>query len=282
MNNVHQETGYALVHKGSLYFEVAGEGQPILLIHAGVADCRMWQNQMASFGQHYKVICYDVRGYGQSRTETTQFSNRQDILDLFDYLGVEKASIIGNSRGGQIAIDFTLEYPERVSALVPVAAGVSGYEHHPDGSKRSNLELEIFKKMDELWNKKAWDELTALQVHVWGDGPSQSEGRAPSHVRDYMYKVVRNNFDRRDGHATPIPLEPPAINRLSEIHQSTLIMVGEYDSSAALAVADELECQIPHNRKIGIPGVAHLIPMELPDTFNALVLSFLKEELPSD
>ena len=282
MNNINQKTGYAPVHKGSLYYEIAGEGQPILLIHAGIADCKMWQNQMASFSQHYKVICYDARGYGQSHTETTQFSNRQDILDLFDHLGVEKACIIGNSRGGQIAIDFTLEHPERVLALVPVAASVSGYEHHPDGSKRANLELEFFKKMDKLWNNKAWDELTALQVHVWADGPSQPEGRAPSNIRDYMYRVVRNSFERQDGQATPLPLEPPAINRLSEIQQPTLIMVGEYDSSAALAVADELECHIPHNRKVGIPGVAHLIPMELPDTFSTLVLGFLNEELPAD
>ena len=282
MKNINQETGYAPVNKGSLYYETAGEGQPILLIHAGVADCKMWGKQMAFFSQHYQIICYDARGYGQSRTETTEFSNRQDILDLLNHLGVEKACIIGNSRGGQIAIDFTLEHPERVSALVPVAAGVSGYEYQPDGSKRANMELEIFNKMDKLWNNKAWDELTALQVHVWADGPAQPEGRAPSHVRDYMHRVVRNSFDRRDGQATPIPIEPPAITRLSKIQQPTLIMVGEYDSSAALAVADELECQIPHNRKVGIPGVAHLIPLELPDTFNALVLAFLKEELPAD
>jgi 3-oxoadipate enol-lactonase len=279
MNAIKHETGYAPAYKGSLYYEVAGDGQPILLIHAGVADCKMWDDQMDFFSQHYRVIRYDTRGYGQSRTETTRFSNRQDMLDLLNYLGVDKVNLIGISRGGQIAIDFTLEHPERVSALIAVAAGVSGYESSSDNNESFSAELEIFKYMDELWEKKAWDELTDLQVHVWADGPSQPEGRAPSDLRDYMKQVIRAGFERQDGEATPVPLEPPAIKRLKDISQPTLIMVGEYDSWHSQAVADELECQIPHNHKVGIPGVAHMIPMERPDVFNQLVQNFLKEEL---
>jgi len=278
-NNKGISTGYAPVYRGSLYYEVAGTGMPVLLIHAGVADYSMWDDQMKSLSQHYRVIRYDTRGYGRSKTETTQFSNRQDILDLFKHLAVEKAAVVGISRGGQIAIDFTIEHPEYVSALVAVAPGVSGYEPHPDDNPQAQRELELFNKMDELWEKKKWNELTDLQVHVWGDGPFQPVGRAPSSLREYMHKVIRASFDRLDGEATPITLQPPAINRLDEIQQPTLIMVGEYDSSNELAVADELECRIPHNRKVGIPGVAHMIPMEKPDAFNKLVLEFLKEAL---
>jgi 3-oxoadipate enol-lactonase len=279
MNMKNLQTGYAPVYKGSLYYEIAGHGQPILLIHAGVADCKMWDDQIAFLSQHYRVIRYDTRGYGQSSTETTQFSNRQDVLDLLNHLKVEKVNLVGISRGGQIAIDFTLEHPEQVSSLVAVAAGLSGYASPLADNDEARLEQEIFNHMNELWEKKAWDELTNLQVHVWADGPSQPEGRAPSNLRSYMKRVVRAGFERQDGEATPIPLAPPAINRLKEISQPTLIMVGEYDSWHTQAVADELECQIPHNRKVGIPGVAHMIPMEQPDVFNQLVLSFLKEEL---
>lgn len=270
---------YAPVYKGSLYYEVAGSGQPLLLIHAGVADCSMWDAQMDLFSRSYRVIRYDTRGFGQSRTETTQFSNRQDIMDLFKHLGVEKAGIIGISRGGQIAIDFTLEHPECVSALVAVAAGISGFEYQGGDDPQARHEFELFNHMDELWEKKAWDELTDLQVRVWADGPSQPEGRAPVAIRDYMRKIVRASFDRQDGQATPLPLEPPAIKRLSEIHQPSLILVGEYDSTGELAAADELECQIPLSRKVGIPGAAHMIPMERPELFNEVVLGFLKEVL---
>lgn len=272
-------TGYAPVYKGSLYYEVAGSGLPLLLIHAGVADCSMWDDQVAYFSRNYKVIRYDTRGYGRSRTETTQFSNRQDILDLFKHLGVEKAVLIGISRGGQIAIDFTIEHPEHVLALVAAAPGISGYEYNPDNDPQVKQEHELFNRMDELWDKKAWEELADLQVRVWADGASQPEGRADPKLRKYMHEKVLADLMRQDGEATPIPLNPPAINRLGEISQPALIMVGEYDTRGALAVIDELECRLPHNRKVGIPGVAHMIPMEKPDIFNQLVTEFLHEEL---
>ncbi len=272
-------SGYAPVHRGKLYYETAGEGSPVLLIHAGVADCMMWDNQMDLFSQRYRAIRYDARGFGRSQTETTEFSNRQDILDLFQHLGVDKAAVIGLSRGGQIAIDFTLEHPECVSALVPAAAGISGYEYHSDESQQAKREMDIFNHMEELWEKKSYDELTDLEVHVWADGPTQPEGRAPSQIRDYMRKVVRANHDRKDGEATPIPLNPPAIDRLGEIRHPTLIMVGEYDFLSAHAVADELECKIAQSRMVGIPGTAHMIPLEQPELFNRVVLDFLKEML---
>jgi pimeloyl-ACP methyl ester carboxylesterase len=271
-------SGYAPVHRGSLYYEVSGSGKPLLLIHAGVADCSMWDAQMAELNPYYKVIRYDTRGNGRSRTENTQFSNRQDILDLFKHLGFEKAAIIGISRGGQIAIDFTIEHPDFVSTLVAVAPGISGYEYQPGDDPQAKQEYALFYRMDELWEKKAWEELADLQVRVWADGPSQPEGRADGKIRSYMREKILADLNRQDGEATPIPLKPPAINRLGEINQATLILVGEYDTCGALAVADELECRIPNNRKVGIPGVAHMIPMEKPDVFNKLVLEFLKEE----
>jgi pimeloyl-ACP methyl ester carboxylesterase len=271
--------GFAPVHNGQLYYEVAGTGPAVLLIHAGVADSSMWDDQFDLFSNNYRVIRYDTRGYGKSISQTTQFSNRQDILDLFKYLGIDKAVIIGISRGGQIAIDFTVEHPEHVSALVAVAAGISGYEYNGEGDEQSQHEMELFNHMEALWEKKAFDELTELEVHTWADGPSQPEGRAPKGIRDYLRKIIREGFDRQDGEATPIPLQPPAFDRLSNINSPTLILVGEYDSCSTLAAADELECHIPLSRKIGFPKTAHMIPMEQPEQFNDAVLTFLKEVL---
>jgi 3-oxoadipate enol-lactonase len=279
MNALNHQSGFAPVYHGSLYYEVAGSGKPVLLIHAGVADCTMWDDQFNLFSQSYRVIRYDTRGYGKSRTETTQFSNRQDILDLFSHLGVERACVIGISRGSQIAIDFALEHPDRVSALVAVAPGITGFEYHAGDNEQARREIELFKHMDELWEKKVYDELAELEVHTWADGPSQPVGRASPEIREYIRKFVRANYTRQDGQATPQSLEPPAINRLSKIHQPTLILVGEYDTCDTLAAADELECQIPLARKVGIPGVAHMIPLEQPEVFNDVVLSFVKEAL---
>jgi pimeloyl-ACP methyl ester carboxylesterase len=272
-------SGFAPVYKGSLYYEDAGSGQPVLLIHAGVADCSMWNDQYNLFSQSFRIIRYDMRGYGKSRTETTSFSNRQDIVDLFKYLRVEKACVIGISRGGQIALDFTLEHPECVTALVPVAAGISGFDFRADESDKARHEFEIFTHMDELWEKNAFDELVDLEVHVWADGASQPIGRASSQIRDYVHKIVRANYTRQDGQPTPQPLSPPAAGRLAEIHVPTLVLVGEYDTCGTLAMADKLEREIPHARKIVFPGTAHLLPMELSARFNEVVLNFLNEAL---
>jgi 3-oxoadipate enol-lactonase len=274
----HSE-GFAPVFHGSLYYEVAGSGKPILFIHAGVADCSMWDAQFDPFSQYYRVIRYDARGYGKSRTETTSFSNRQDILDLFAHLGIEQASLVGISRGSQIAIDFTLEHPHKVSALVAVAPGITGFEYLADESEQARHEFELFSHMDELWEKKAYEELAELEVHAWADGPSQPVGRASPKIRDYIHKMVLANYTRQDGQATPQPLNPSAFSRLNQIQQPTLILVGEYDTCGTQAAADELECQIPLSRKVGFPEVAHMIPLESPELFNDVTLGFLKEVL---
>jgi pimeloyl-ACP methyl ester carboxylesterase len=272
-------SGFAPVHNGSLYYEVAGSGQPVLLIHAGVADCTMWDEQFALFSQYYRVIRYDTRSYGKSRTEATEFSHRQDILDLFKHLGVEQAYVIGISRGGQIAIDFTLEHPECVSALVSVAAGISGFNYQPNDSENATREVEIFNHADELWEKNAFDELADLEAHVWADGSSQPVGRASQQIRDYIRKIVRANYTRQDGKATAKPLSPLAANRLGEIHVPTLILVGEYDEIATLEIADKLEKEIPGARKMVFPGTAHMIPLEQPTKFNEVVLEFLNKQV---
>ena len=277
MDATQHISGFAPVFKGQLYFEVAGTGTPVLFIHAGVADCSMWDEQFTLFSHSYRVSRYDMRSYGKSHTETTDFSNRQDIFDLFKYLKVDQACVVGISRGGQIAIDFTLEHPECVSALIPVAAGVSGYDHQPDDSEKARHEFELFTLMDELWEKNAFDELADLEAHVWADGPSQPVGRASSKIRDYIHRVVRANYTRQDGQVTSQPLNPPAANRLGEIHVPTLVLVGEYDEIVTLVMADKLEKEIPGARKMVFPGTAHMLPMEQSERFNEVVLNFLKK-----
>jgi pimeloyl-ACP methyl ester carboxylesterase len=279
MDNTQLISGFAQVNKGKLYYEIAGAGTPVLFIHAGVADCSMWDDQFILFSQYYRVIRYDLRSYGRSHTEPTEFSNRQDILDLYNHLDVERACVIGISRGGQIAIDFTLEHPECVSALIPVAAGISGYDYQPEESEKARHEFELFTHMDELWEKNAFDELADLEAHVWADGPSQPVGRAPSKIRDYIHRIVRANYTRQDGQTTAQPLNPPAANRLGEIHVPTLVLVGEYDEIVTLAMADKLEKEIPGARKMVFPETAHMLPMEQPEKFNEVVLNFLKNEI---
>jgi len=274
---LNNHNGYAPVQGGELYFETTGSGPALLLIHAGIADYSMWDDQYYEFARHYRVVRFDARGYGRSRTESVTFSNRQDILELLDHLGIGKTIVIGVSRGGQMAVDFTLEHPERVSALIPVAAGLSGYQHTPDGSLKSQQELEIFTRLEQAEDAGDIERLNELEVELWADGPGQPAGRATAYVRERVRRMNLATFNRQDGQATAVGLEPPAIGRLNEIHQPTLVIVGSLDTTAVLSNADLLEEGIAGAHKVIFSAAAHMLNMEFPEYFNQTVLQFLSQ-----
>src|SRR5437899_12029961 len=91
----------------------------------------MWDAQFPVFAQQFRVVRYDTRGFGKSLTEDVSFSNRQDVSELLDHLGIDRTYVSGVSRGGYIAIDFTLQHPERVAALIPVASALGGGQGGP-------------------------------------------------------------------------------------------------------------------------------------------------------
>ena len=123
------QTGFAEINGTTLYYEVAGAGHPFVLVHGHLLDRRSWDDQFAVFAQRYRVIRYDQRGFGDSGliTKGESYSDRQDLYALMKFLGIESAYLMGVSGGGALAIDFTLEHPEMVDALIPVTAGVSGF-----------------------------------------------------------------------------------------------------------------------------------------------------------
>jgi pimeloyl-ACP methyl ester carboxylesterase len=268
-------TGFLDVPGGQLYYEVAGTGHPLVFIHAGVADNRMWDEQFVPFAERYRVIRYDTRGFGKTRTEGVEFSNRQDLYDLLTHLGVEKAYVIGLSRGGQIAVDFTVEHPEMVAALIPAAAGLSGYDQPLGDSDAVQQEAALFTRMEELWEKGAHDELQELEVHAWVDGPRQPVGRAASDVRERVREMNAGAYNRGEPEPKPQPLDPPAAGRLHEIAVPTLVLIGDLDELATQAMAEYMAQHIPGARKVVFPGAAHMVNMERPERFNEVVLEFL-------
>lgn len=262
--------GYLPVPGGELWYEVAGSGHPLLLIHAGVADHTMWDPQWAAFAQRYRAIRYDARGYGKSKTEDVSFSNRQDAYDLLNHLGVDRAYVLGLSRGGQIAIDFTVEHPEKVAALIAVAAGLSGFE-----GTLTDAEIGLIEQMEAAENAQDWERMTDLDVQVWVDGPGQPAGRADQRVREQVRAMCLSNYRTHTIEGQPQPLDPPANERLSAIRVPTLVIVGDLDFSSEIATADRLADGIAGARKEVFHGVAHMVNMEQPERFNRIVLDFL-------
>jgi pimeloyl-ACP methyl ester carboxylesterase len=265
---------YLDIPGGRLYYEVQGDGEPLVLIHAGVADLRMWDPQMDAFAEHYKVIRYDERFCGRSRTDEVEFSRRKDLSDLLDHVGARRAAILGCSRGGQLAIDFTLENPDRVAALVVVAPGVSGLE-----SPLGDVERPYIERAEPLWEAENWDGLVDVELEMWVDGPGQSADRIDPAVRERVREMdlgnYKNHTENLEGKSQQ--LDPPAAGRLGEIGAPTLVVAGDLDMPSVLSAVDAIERDVPGARKAVIPGTAHMLNMEKPAEFNRLVLDFLEE-----
>lgn len=272
---VTTETTTGILHTegGPLYYEVAGEGHPIVFLHAGVADNTMWDEQWDEFAKRYRVIRYDTRGFGKSPVAKDHpFSNRQDLYELLKHLNVEKAYLVGLSRSGQIALDFTLERPEMVDALVWVAGGVGGYE----GAEPDEAEMATFNEMEALWEKKDWETLAEMETQMWADGPGQPVGRANAEVRERVHQMILNNYRMHPEEGAPIVLDPPAAGRLAEVKVPTLVIVGDLDTSSTQASAEFLANSVEGAKKIVFEGVAHMVNMEEPEKFNRVVLEFME------
>jgi 3-oxoadipate enol-lactonase len=277
-----QQTGYCPVHNGELYYEVEGEGgasMGIVFIHACICDHSMWDAQMPAFTQKYRVLRFDQRGHGASRTQDTEYSGRQDLLDLMNHVGIDRAVLIGCSCGGQLALDMALAHPDRVSAVVSVCGGLSGQENIPglvEAWMKSD-EGKYFMSLEELVEAKKFDEVSERETHAWVNGIPQAKGRASAALYQRVLKTVRANYDRQDGKAKATPLDPPAALRLAEVAVPVLFVLGDLDADETHWVADAIVAGVPSARKAVFEDAAHLPSMEQPHRFNKMVLAFLQE-----
>ena len=277
-NMEHIQTGFAEVNGTTLYYEVAGTGHPFILAHGHLLDRRSWDDQFSAFAQQYKVIRYDQRGFGDSGliTKGEPYSDRQDLYELMTFLGIESAYLMGVSGGGTLVIDFTLEHPKMVDAMIPVTAGVSGFQPSEEMIQQHPDIAQMFASLDEAFEQHDIARAVEISLALWTDGPSRLPRQADPSVRERVREMTDRNWKRPDDEAQaetpPVPLDPPAIGRLSEIAVPTLIILGEFDAPNPL---DHLAAQIPGAQKVIMAETAHHPFMEKPAEFNQIVLDFL-------
>lgn len=269
MDNMSQPvSGFADVQGGQLYYEVVGTGEPLVMIHAGVADSRMWDDQVDAFARHYRVIRYDIRGFGQSQLTSGVFANYEDVASLLHLLGIQHAHVIGASYGGKIAIDFALTHPEMVDTLVLAAPNVGGAE--PSDEMRRFGEGE-----DALLERGDIAGATELNLRMWVDGPQRTPDQVDGEVRERVRVMQFHAFSLpTPDDVEELRLMPPAIERLNEIQAPTLVFVGDLDVEAFRLLAKQVADEVPNARLVTLNGVAHMLTMEQPDEFNRLVLDF--------
>ena len=259
----------------------ADDGPPVVLLHAGIADSRAWEAMTPRLvDAGYRVVRYDRRGFGRTVTEDVEFSNRADLVAVLDGLGIGQAVLVGNSQGGQIAFDTAIEFPDRVAAVVGVAAGLGGF----DGGA-TDAEVELFEQMDALDERldaagpagdpAALQEMLDLDVAFWVDGPGQPPDRVPTAVRHLVRVMDAVHYAPGRIQGQAVPLRPPAAERLADLRQPVLAVAGALDASEVVATARHIATTAPAATAAIWPDVAHMIGLEVPDRLAALIVDFL-------
>jgi len=261
-------SGFAAVEGGRLFYRVAGAGPAVVLIHAGLWDSRMWDQQVEPFvASGHTVLRYDLRGYGRSDPPTVSFSFRHELAELMAHLDIPKAAVVGASVGGQIALDFALERPELVSRLVLVAAGLSGDDTPDDPSTLAALE-----ESEAAFEAGDRERAVALALAVWC--PLRTDPDVDRRIRE----IAMDNKDA-DGHDWSLSrrLDPPAAGRLREVRVPTLVIVGDADIPAMGTISRTLAGGIAGARLEVVEGADHLPNMRRADRFDRSVMEFLSE-----
>jgi 3-oxoadipate enol-lactonase len=257
-------SGFVRVAEPVIYYEQAGSGAPVVLIHGGQMDRRMWDPQFESWSKSYRVVRYDVRGYGRSATATVPYSDVEDLLAVLDALAIPRAHLVGLSLGGRIAIDFTLSHPDRVASLVAVAAGMSGFEF-----SAGNWPQQL---------RAAQERGAEAAAELWLEDPYMAPAMEhPDLAPRIRQLVLENAREWLSNPLLPKRLQPPAARRLAEIRVPTLVVVGDRDVPDMQKVASQLAAEVKGARKVVVAGSGHIVNLERPSEFDRAVLGFLAE-----
>lgn len=260
---------FAEIDGGRLYYEVAGSGEAVVLIHGQAGDRRHWDAQTGALTAGYRVIAYDVRGFGKSSLpmEGRPYSDHEDLATLLDHLHVESAHLVGFSMGSAIAIDFALAHPDRTSSLVSVGPWVFGHD--------SPAAARMFEDFARVSDAMAGGGLTAAK-EAWLSTPFLLATIIDPAAGERLGQIVDDHSFWAFSHPSPQQtLEPSAAGRTSEIQAPTLSLAGEHDIPACLEVAELLDESVPRSRKVIMKGTGHLLQIEKPAEFNRHLVQFL-------
>ncbi|MEM7442538.1 MAG: alpha/beta hydrolase [Pseudomonadota bacterium] len=247
-----------------------GSGQPLICLHAGVGDLRMFAGQMGPLGEQMEVFAYDRRGFGKTLTPNEPFSHVDDLLAVIDAIGGPPSILLGCSQGGRIAIDLALAFPGRVAALILIGTAISGApaEPIPDYVKGLASELEEAEDAEDV------DRINPLDARIWLDGPTSPEGRVSGPLRELFLDMNRIALEHAELDQRREP--PDAFNRLAEISVPVLLMHGSLDFHYIIDRHAHLATVFPDAETAILEGAAHLPTMEMPDRVNDRILDFCR------
>ena len=260
----------------TLVGEEIGDGPSVVLLHAGVADRRIWRSVAERLADRYRVIAYDRRGFGETRYEAETFSHVDDLLAVLDARGVDRAVLVGNSQGGRVATDTALEHPERVAALLLIAPAIGGAPW-PQEIPGRTLELEA--AVDAADEAGDIEEANRLEAWLWLDGPDAAQGRIGGAARELFLDM--NGIALRAADVGDERTVESAWDRIEQIAVPVLFLTGDLDVPVLLDFADELARRMPHAAAEVITGAAHLPMLENPELVARLIRTFVDRGAPA-
>ncbi len=268
-------TGYAEVNGARLYYETAGSGLPLVMIHAGIADCRMWDHEFDAFACSHRVLRYDMRGYGKSLPVAGAFNLQDDLTTLLETLEIPAPAILmGCSMGGGLAIDYALDKPDKTSALILVGSGPAGLELEAEEP------VALFAQSEAAFQAGELDRVAELDMRIWFDGMGRRPEDVDVEARRKAYEMARlvTEHELKDlGEHTRESSGKAAVERLHELTMPVLVVVGENDLPYLRLAAEFMVERLPNATKVLIPNAGHLPNMEHPGLFAATLVQFLAE-----
>lgn len=267
--------------RARLAAEAAGDGVPVVLLHAGVCDRRMWRDQLAALARvrkGFRAVAYDRRGHGETLHADERWSAVGDLCAVLDKVAPRaRAILVGCSLGGRIAIDAALAHPRRVRGLVLVAPGIGGAPEPDDLPPAIQAWID---RMERAEAASDVDRINALEAHAWLDGPLAREGRVGGAVRD-LFLAMNELALRAEPRGTEVPA-PPAWDRLGALRAPTLVAWGDLDFPDVVAAAERVVASVEGARRHVFKGAAHLPNLEQPAAFNRLLADFCSDCVARD
>jgi pimeloyl-ACP methyl ester carboxylesterase len=253
------------VGDAALYYEMAGKGAPVILIHGGFGDRRMWDEQFLPLSQVFRVIRYDHRGFGKSPAPEKAYSPVADLVAIMDHLKLTRANLVGNSMGGTLALDFALLHPERTGAVVPIASAAGGYDFPEDSRESVTAVVNMARGVS-----------TAAAAALWLQHPMVGVAtRHPKSASLVSQMVLDNQRFFLMDHWPEEPMSPPAFERLGGLKANVLFIVGEKDVAPVRDGARASADRIKGAKLETIPGADHLPQMEEPERVNKLLVDYI-------
>ena len=255
--------GYAAVEGGSLYYERAGEGYAVVLIHGQLWDRRIWQPQFLPFASRQDMIRYDARGYGGSEPPSGPYDPLDDLARLLDHLAIRRCALVGLASGAALAIDFALAHPGVAEAVVAVSPFLTGYVWQDRGIDVVAEEVRAAVASGDL------RAAMAIELGVWT--PLEGDSETEALIHDVAMENVRALT--LDDALARVPA--PAVDRLSELRAALMVIIGDEDVEEVPRIADLIESRVPGTQKRVIAAADHVVNVRKPEKFNQLVLDFL-------